>query len=74
MGEKEDIREVVEIIKEDAPSRGLHLSTAATPGAKSKTSIWCPSSFPERQEKFPIGMDIPVIDGNGFTLRFSHRK
>ena len=67
LGKKEDIRKVLKIIEEDGPSRGLHLSTAATPGAKSKTSIWCPSSSPERHEKFPIGMDIPVMDGNGFT-------
>ena len=67
MGEKEDLKKVIEIIKEDGPSGGLYLSTAATPGTKSKTSIWCPSSFPERQENFPIGMDIPVMEGDGFT-------
>ena len=67
VGGKEDIRKALKIIEEDGPGRGLNLSTAATPGAKSKTSIWCPSSSPQRLEKFPIGMDIPVMDGSGFT-------
>ena len=26
-----------------------------------------PSSFPERPENFPIGMDIPAMNGDGFT-------
>ena len=46
VGEKDDLKKAVEIIKEEGPSRGLYLSTAATPGTKSKTSIWCYSSFP----------------------------
>ena len=39
VGEKEDLKKVIEIIKEDRPRRGLYLSNAATPGTKLKTSI-----------------------------------
>ena len=66
VGENADIRKVLKIIDKYGPSRGPYLLTAATQLAKSKTSTWCLFSFTERR-KVSIGMDIPTIDGNGFT-------
>ena len=45
-GKKEQLQQVVDILLEHGPARGLHLSTAATvsPPGRAKSTVWLPNS------------------------------
>ena len=68
VGTKEELRRVVDIIRELGPARGLHLSTAETvhPPARPKSTIWMFNT--NSTEPDPLDRGIPRIQEAGFVL------
>ena len=67
-GKKEQLQQVVDILLEHGPVRGLHLSTAATvaPPGKAESTVWCPQS--ENNQADPLERGIPRVEEEGIIL------
>ena len=59
MGRRHELQEVVDIIKEFGPDRGLHLSTA-------KSTVWLTPDFVAGDD--PLARNIPRLNQTGFVL------
>ena len=67
VGNREDLQQVVDIILEEGPARGLHLSTSATvrPPSKPKSTVWFPRQVVGDD---PLERGIPSIQENGVVV------
>ena len=67
-GKKEQLQQVVDILLEHGPARGLHLSTAATvsPPGRAKSTIWLPNS--DNTQTDPLDRGIPRVEEEGIIL------
>ena len=67
-GKKEELQQVVDIVLEFGPARGLHLSTATTvpPPGKAKSTVWCPYSTNDQPD--PLERGIPRVEEEGIIL------
>lgn len=62
VGNREELREVVDILLEHGPARGLHLSTT-------KSTVWCPIAARANNLGLdPLGRGIPLVEEEGITL------
>ena len=69
VGKKTELQEVVDILLEHGPPRGLFLSTSATTNNNPKSSVWCPSAARAAH----LGSDIldrgiPLVEDTGIVL------
>ena len=68
VGDPSELGQVVDIIEEEGPVRGLHLSTRRTvgPNETPKTTLWCPHAVGIGDD--PLQRGIPFTRGLGVTL------
>ena len=68
VGNREQLREVVDILIEHGPARGLHLSTAATTN-NPKSTVWFPKAAQaDILGPDPLGRGIPQVEEEGIVL------
>ena len=67
VGTREELQRVVDIIKEEGPRRGLHLSTSATvhPPSLPKSTVWFPHQVVGDD---PLDRGVPSIKESGVEL------
>ena len=65
-GKKEELREVVDILIEHGPARGLHLSTSNTTN-NPKSTVWSPRAV-RANSLDPLGRGIPSVKDSGIVL------
>ena len=65
-GRREELQQVVDIILEYGPPRGLNLSTAAT-SSRPKSTVWCPHAT-VNDDLDPLDRGIPSIQEDGIIL------
>ena len=65
IGEKEELQQVIDLLLEDGPARGLHLSTYYTSDSP-KCQVWTTSS--ECDSGNPLDRGIPRVQEDGFTF------
>jgi hypothetical protein len=65
-GTVEELQSVVDILVEEGPARGLHLSTAFT-SITPKSAVWSPN-HPGRGDSDPLQRGIPREEGPGVIL------
>ena len=65
-GRREELQQVVDIILEHGPPRGLNLSTAAT-SSRPKSTVWCPYAN-VNTDPDPLDRGIPSIQEDGIVL------
>ena len=63
-GTRGDLCRAVDILLEDGPARGPHLSTEITVPNNSKSAVWCPH-LPDDDD--PLGKGIKPVRAAGFT-------
>ena len=70
VGTREQLQKAVDVLLREGPSRGLHLSTAATVpmGSRPKSTVWCPNSLHSEDSQDPLDRGIPRVQEAGIVL------
>ena len=68
IGRREELQEVVDIILEHGPTKGLIISTSAN-SSNPKSTVWCPNAARADQlGSDPLGRGIPLVTDEGIVL------